>query len=245
MRIFLDCDVLLDVALNRKPFAASSGKLLDRLETEQRAVAMAWHSIGNIYYIAAKLSDSQPARELIADLCSFIHVVPASNPAHRVPHHRRERCQGGRPHPRRSPRRLLPARFTLEAIVHWLYRHDPSLRMPYDHGLGALLHEPSFQNLLPEAVLQKARAIRKVGNQAVHNLQPSRAQDALDAELQTLRKQLALAEHDPGTYEKQRKWVMEIAMLLEDMRPRLRGLVPLLEKQARKIVYTDIRDAAA
>ena len=79
MRIFLDCDILLDVALNRAPFAASSGKLLDHLEAERRTVAMAWHSISNIYYIAAKLSDSQVARTMIADLCGFVHVVPASN----------------------------------------------------------------------------------------------------------------------------------------------------------------------
>jgi type I restriction enzyme R subunit len=36
------------------------------------------------------------------------------------------------------------ARFALEATVHWLYNHDPSLRMPYDQSLGALLHEPSL-----------------------------------------------------------------------------------------------------
>lgn len=71
------------------------------------------------------------------------------------------------------------ARFALESIVHWLYRHDAGLRMPYDQSLGALLHEPSFQNLLPEAVFQKARVIQKVGNQAVHRPQPLRAFDAL------------------------------------------------------------------
>ena len=71
------------------------------------------------------------------------------------------------------------ARFTLEAVVHWLYRHDNSLRMPYDRSLGALLHEPTFQNLLPEAVFQKARVIQKVGNQAVHNPRPIREYDAL------------------------------------------------------------------
>ncbi len=70
-------------------------------------------------------------------------------------------------------------RFTLEAIVHWMYRHDPALRMPYDNSLGTLLHEPSFQNLLPEAVFQKARTIQKVGNQAVHNPRPVRQYDAL------------------------------------------------------------------
>ena len=73
------------------------------------------------------------------------------------------------------------ARFTLEAIVHWLYRHDAALRPPYDQNLGALLHAPSFQNLLPEAVFQKTRVIHKVGNQAVHSGRPIRQYDALQA----------------------------------------------------------------
>jgi type I restriction enzyme R subunit len=71
------------------------------------------------------------------------------------------------------------ARFTLEAIVHWLYRHDADLRMPYDHSLGALLHEPSFKHLLPEAVFQKASVIQKCGNQAVHKPRPISDRDAL------------------------------------------------------------------
>jgi type I restriction enzyme R subunit len=71
------------------------------------------------------------------------------------------------------------ARFTLEAIVHWLYRHDAALRMPYDQSLGALLHEPCLQNLLPEAVFQKARVIQKLGNQAVHSQRVVRRYDAL------------------------------------------------------------------
>lgn len=71
------------------------------------------------------------------------------------------------------------ARFTLEASVHWLYRHDAALRLPYDQSLGALLHEPTFQNLLPQAVFQKARVIQKVGNQAVHGQRAVCQQDAL------------------------------------------------------------------
>ena len=70
-------------------------------------------------------------------------------------------------------------RSALESVVHWLYRHDQSLKMPYDQNLGALLHETSFQNLLPEAVFQKARVIQKVGNQAVHNSRPVQQYDAL------------------------------------------------------------------
>lgn len=70
------------------------------------------------------------------------------------------------------------ARFALEAAVHWLYRFEKTLRMPYDRNLGALLHEPTFQNLLPERVFQKARIIQKMGNQAVHDTRPVKESDA-------------------------------------------------------------------
>jgi len=64
------------------------------------------------------------------------------------------------------------ARFALEAVVHWLYRHEPDLHLPYDQSLGALLHDPGFQHLLPQTLFQKARVIQKAGNQAVHNPRP-------------------------------------------------------------------------
>ena len=71
------------------------------------------------------------------------------------------------------------ARFALEVAVRWLYRYDTSLRMPYDSSLGAMIHDPGFRNLLPEAVFQKARIIQQVGNQAVHEARPIRQQDAM------------------------------------------------------------------
>ena len=71
------------------------------------------------------------------------------------------------------------ARFALEVAVHWLFRRDPALRMPYDDSLGALLHEPTFQNLLPRAVFQKARVIQRMGNRAVHDPRPVRPSDAM------------------------------------------------------------------
>ena len=71
------------------------------------------------------------------------------------------------------------ARFALEIAVRWLYRYDASLRMPYDTSLGAMIHDPGFRNLLPEAVFQKARIIQQVGNQAVHESRPIRQYDAL------------------------------------------------------------------
>ena len=92
----------------------------------------------------------------------------------------REAAQAAEGHIHGDPRAAcFHTRFALEAAVHWLYRHDKSLRMPYERSLGALLHEPSFQNLLPEKIFQKARAILTLGNQAVHNQRPVRPLDAL------------------------------------------------------------------
>lgn len=71
------------------------------------------------------------------------------------------------------------ARFALEAAVHWLYRYDNTLRMPYDHSLNSLLHDPDFQNLIPQQLFHKAKAIQRIGNQAVHNPAPVRQLDAL------------------------------------------------------------------
>lgn len=73
------------------------------------------------------------------------------------------------------------SRFALEAFVHWLYRHERSLHMPYDNKLSALLHEPSFQNLVPQAIFQKTKLIKSIGNQAVHNPRPISKKDALQA----------------------------------------------------------------
>ena len=71
------------------------------------------------------------------------------------------------------------ARFALESIVHWLYRHDAKLQLPYDQSLGALLHDPGFQNRVPQAVFQKARVIQKQGNLAAHAQRNVRQYDAL------------------------------------------------------------------
>lgn len=73
------------------------------------------------------------------------------------------------------------ARFALEALVHWLYRHERLLHMPYDNKLSALLHEPSFQNLVPQALFHKAKLIKNIGNEAVHNPRPIHQKDALQA----------------------------------------------------------------
>ena len=73
------------------------------------------------------------------------------------------------------------ARRSLELAVAWLYKHDPSLKIPYQDNLSALIHEPTFKELAGEAVFNKARIIARLGNQAVHSPRPVPPADALTA----------------------------------------------------------------
>lgn len=60
------------------------------------------------------------------------------------------------------------ARLALEVAVKWMYRHDKTLRSPYETTLSALIHEPTFRTLAGEAIVTKARLIKDLGNKAVH-----------------------------------------------------------------------------
>jgi type I restriction enzyme R subunit len=73
------------------------------------------------------------------------------------------------------------ARRSMELAMAWLYKHDPSLKLPYQDNLSALIHEPTFKALVGEAVFSKARVIARLGNQAVHSERPVAPGDALMA----------------------------------------------------------------
>jgi type I restriction enzyme R subunit len=71
------------------------------------------------------------------------------------------------------------ARRTLELAVDWLYKHDGTLRLPYQENLSALIYEPTFRNAVGAAVQTKAKVIKDLGNLAVHTTRPVRPPDAL------------------------------------------------------------------
>lgn len=60
------------------------------------------------------------------------------------------------------------ARKSVEVLVKWLYKHDRSLKFPYEETLAALTHEPTFKALVGETIFTKIRLITKVGNRAAH-----------------------------------------------------------------------------
>ena len=73
------------------------------------------------------------------------------------------------------------ARRALELAVSWLFDYDSAFRRPYDRNLAALLAEPSFTANVPPPVALKCRAIKDLGNLAVHSGKPIRQTDATKA----------------------------------------------------------------
>ena len=71
------------------------------------------------------------------------------------------------------------SRRTLELAVHWLYKNDAALQLPYQDNLSALIHEPTFRNTVGAAVFAKAQVLKDVGNLAVHSHRPIRQLDAI------------------------------------------------------------------
>ena len=51
--MLLDTDVLIDVALDRRPHSGPSSDLLDRVERGSRRAFVAWHTLSNFHYLVA------------------------------------------------------------------------------------------------------------------------------------------------------------------------------------------------
>ena len=75
--ILLDTDVLIDIALDRRPHAAPSSELLDRVERGARRAFVAWHTLSNFYYLVTPAHGDTDTRDFIAELIRFVAVAPA------------------------------------------------------------------------------------------------------------------------------------------------------------------------
>lgn len=78
MRILLDADVLLDLALDRKPFAEAAAALLGALQARHAHGWLAWHTVSNFYYLAAPHRGRAEAKAFVLELLRFVNVAPAS-----------------------------------------------------------------------------------------------------------------------------------------------------------------------
>ncbi|MEE8369059.1 MAG: PIN domain-containing protein [Thermoanaerobaculia bacterium] len=78
MRLLVDTDVLLDMALDREPFASAAAALFDALELRPGAACIAWHTASNFYYLASPKRGKTDVRDLLKELTRFIEVAPTT-----------------------------------------------------------------------------------------------------------------------------------------------------------------------
>ena len=79
MKVLLDTDVLLDVALRRAEFYPDSAAVLSWAEQHPGEIAVAWHTLANLFYLVRP-----DARGFIADLLEFAEVPATGTQAMRA-----------------------------------------------------------------------------------------------------------------------------------------------------------------
>ncbi|RMF60243.1 MAG: PIN domain-containing protein [Calditrichaeota bacterium] len=76
MNLLIDTDVLIDVALNRAPYARHSSRILDAAQQRRFEAFIAWHSIANFYYLVSSPKSNKAAKEFIRELLTFVNIAP-------------------------------------------------------------------------------------------------------------------------------------------------------------------------
>ena len=79
--MLLDTDVLIDIALDRRPHSGPSSELLDRVERGPRRAFVAWHTLSNFYYLVTSARGDADTPDFIAELVRFVGVAPADTAA--------------------------------------------------------------------------------------------------------------------------------------------------------------------
>ena len=79
--MLLDTDVLIDIALDRRPFSDPASALLDRIERSRKSAFIAWHSVSNLYYIVAPAHGGVTTLDFIVDLTCIVEVATTGTEA--------------------------------------------------------------------------------------------------------------------------------------------------------------------
>ena len=74
-KVFIDSDVILDVATGRMPFAEHSKIALSLIENGYALGVISSNSITNIYYVLRKISSNDKARFFIKTILKYISII--------------------------------------------------------------------------------------------------------------------------------------------------------------------------
>jgi len=76
--VLLDTDVLIDLALDRAPYAEAAAGLIDALEQKPGSAFLAWHSLSNFFYMVAPSRGKHQTKDFLLDLTRFVLVAPTT-----------------------------------------------------------------------------------------------------------------------------------------------------------------------
>ncbi len=79
--MLLGTDVIIDVALDKRPHSDLASEILDRLEHGYRKAFIAWHSVSNFFYMVAPARGERTARDFILELTRFVEVAETGTEA--------------------------------------------------------------------------------------------------------------------------------------------------------------------
>jgi predicted nucleic acid-binding protein len=75
MRILLDTNIILDIALKRKPHYSNSSKLFQLIDNTDLKAFLTANSITDIYYIIKKEKENNIALEFIDNLIQIVDIL--------------------------------------------------------------------------------------------------------------------------------------------------------------------------
>lgn len=73
--MLLDTDVLIDMALDRRPFSEPAAALLDRIQVTGHTAFIAWHTVANFHYLVSPTQGRRSAREFVVELTRLVGVA--------------------------------------------------------------------------------------------------------------------------------------------------------------------------
>ena len=76
MKVVFDTDVVLDLLLDRQPFAPAATQLFARAERGELVAAVCATTVTTVFYLAERARDHTAAREVLARLLALTEVAP-------------------------------------------------------------------------------------------------------------------------------------------------------------------------
>jgi len=78
MNILIDTNVILDVMLDRPPFAESAGKLLSMAEQGEISALICATTVTTIHYLATKALGKERAKKHVKNLTALFDIAPVN-----------------------------------------------------------------------------------------------------------------------------------------------------------------------